>query len=99
MAGIAHALWALQQQAQLPIMHLRTINPMVASMLESSTAGAAQGGIYMPRQAGPAARTSLLGLVVARTGVSAFAFQVSVGPPAEPSGYIMRGGTGCRSPQ
>lgn len=78
MVGIAHALWAQQQQAQLPIMHLRTNNPMVASMLESTAAGGAQGCIFMPRQARPAAQTSLLGGVAARTGVSAFAFQVGL---------------------
>lgn len=82
MVGIAHALLAQQQQLQLPIVHLRTLNPMVVSMLETSSAsGPAQGLLHMPRQAGPGARGSLFdgGLVLPRTGVSAFAFQVSLG--------------------
>jgi hypothetical protein len=75
MVGIAHTLLSHQQRVQLPIMHLRTLNPMVAGMLEASaTAGSAGRGVHMPRQAGPGALDS--GAVLTRTGVSAFAFQV-----------------------
>jgi len=84
MVGIAHALLAQQQQFQLPLMHLRTLNPMVVSMLETSSASAsAQSLLHMPRQAGPGARASVLdgSLVLPRTGVSAFAFQVSLEAP------------------
>jgi acyl transferase domain-containing protein len=77
MVGIAHSLLAQQQQVQLPIMHLRAVNPMVASMLASAT-GATQQSLHMPRQAGPAALAGLAdgGVMPFRTGVSAFAFQV-----------------------
>lgn len=73
MVGIAHSLLASQQQVQLPIMHLRAVNPLVASMLEASAAGASHRRLHMPQQAGPA---SLAGVLLPRTGVSAFAFQV-----------------------
>jgi hypothetical protein len=79
MVGIAHALLSHQQQVQLPIMHLRTLNPMVASMLEASAAaGSASRGLHMPRQGGAAALAGLQdgGVVLPRTGISAFAFQV-----------------------
>jgi hypothetical protein len=79
MVGIAHALLSQQQEVQLPIMHLRTLNPMVASMLETSAAaGSASSGLHMPRQGGPAALAGLQdgGVVLPKTGVSAFAFQV-----------------------
>lgn len=83
MVGIAHALLAQQQCAQLPIMHLRSLNPMVVSMLEvhstvptaAGAAAARRRSLHAPCQAGPAAHTGgVRGL--ARTGVSAFAFQV-----------------------
>lgn len=80
MVGIAHSLLAQQQQVQLPIMHLRAVNPMVASMLEASATGAAHRSLHMPRQAGPAALAGLADggvLLPSRTGVSAFAFQVA----------------------
>jgi acyl transferase domain-containing protein len=73
MVGVAHALLAHQQQAVLPIMHLRSLNPMVASMLEAAGTHAATRGLKMPRQAGP---SSVGASVMPRTGISAFAFQV-----------------------
>lgn len=76
MVGVAHTLLLQQQRVQLPIMHLRTLNPMVAGMLEASAAGSAGRGVLMPRQAGPGVLDG--GVVLTRTGVSAFAFQVRV---------------------
>ena len=77
-AGLAHAQLALQHQMQLPILHLRGVNPHVASALEQ---GLTRGRFQMPRQ-----QAGMLGMLgtdaehsgsMLRCGVSAFAFQVS----------------------
>ena len=73
--GIAHMCLAFAQQAALPIMHLRSINPHVQPML--GPLSALHSSVYMPRQ--PAGMqhsgghsSAAPGLVA---GVSAFAFQ------------------------
>lgn len=74
-AGIAHAHLALQHQMQLPVLHLKEVNPHVASALEG---GLTAGQFQMPRQpAGMLGQTQLNAGSVLRCGVSAFAFQVS----------------------
>lgn len=75
MVGIFHTLVAQQQRVQLPIMHLRVLNPLVGSVLDTATAaGAGEGRVFhMPRQAGAAAPQ--LDESAAKTGISAFAFQ------------------------
>jgi hypothetical protein len=72
-------LFAQQQQEQLPIMHLRELNPLVGSVLEAAAAANAARlrSFHMPRQAGPAVliagqQGDAAGF---RTGISAFAFQ------------------------
>lgn len=76
--GIAHSLLSHQQQAQLPIMHLRTINPLVESVLEEAAAGGrgAGGGrsFQMSRQQVPVVLQQATANI--QTGISAFAFQV-----------------------
>lgn len=74
-AGIAHAQLALQHQLQLPILHLREVNPHVTSALEQ---GLTAGQFQMPRQQAGMLRTDVTKPdSVLRCGVSAFAFQVS----------------------
>ena len=60
------AVTSLQNLAQFPIMHLRTLNPHVAAIM-----GAAPGSVTLPRQGGPLAGANLQ----RRSGVSSFAFQ------------------------
>ena len=70
--GLTHAQAALTQSAQLPVVHLASINPYVTAVMGKHHAGWA-----IPRQ--PASLTpaaaSLEGLPPAVVGVSAFAFQ------------------------
>jgi 3-oxoacyl-(acyl-carrier-protein) synthase len=77
--GIFHTLFAQQQQSQLPIMHLRELNPLVGSVLEAAAAANAARlrAFHMPRQAGPAVLSAAqIGDGAGfRTGISAFAFQ------------------------
>eukprot|EP00883_Tetradesmus_obliquus_P011533 jgi/Sobl393_1/4315/SZX67650.1 len=77
--GIFHTLFAQQQQVQLPIMHLRQLNPLVGSVLEAAAAahGTRLRAFHMPRQAGPAvvAGVETGAAAGSRTGISAFAFQ------------------------
>lgn len=70
--GVLHSLNAVQQGALPSLMHLRTLNPFVASAL-----GSAHGddSFFLPRQLAPRAvcASGGQGLV---SGVSSFAFQV-----------------------
>lgn len=70
--GAFHSLNAVQQAALPPLMHLRTLNPFVASALAT---GIAAEAFSLPRQLAPRALTAGRdqGLVA---GVSSFAFQV-----------------------
>lgn len=59
-SGVLHATAYLQQQCELPIMHLRALNPHVTSALAAAPAasaalagGAPEGGIRAPRQLAP----------------------------------------------
>ena len=69
---MAHLCLAFTQQATLPVMHLRELNPHVHAMLRQSKAS--HRGAYIPRQA-----SGLIGRGLAaeplHAGVSAFAFQ------------------------
>lgn len=73
--GVLHSLNAVQQGALPSLMHLRTLNPFVASALGSAHGNAS---FFLPRQLAPRAvcgSSSSQGLV---SGVSSFAFQVGV---------------------
>ena len=70
--GMAHLCLALTQQAALPVMHLKELNPHVHPMLHPSKAG--HRGAYIPRQAGGLIGRAL-GAEPFHAGVSAFAFQ------------------------
>lgn len=78
--GIAHTLLSQNQQARLPIMHLRTLNPLVGSVLEADAAAGEAAAdsrrIQMSRQQAPMMMHQDTALE--RTGMSAFAFQVNV---------------------
>jgi len=82
-AGLTGLIYAAQQAASaaaLPVQHLRSINPHVASAVDSTLQGAAavNGCLSMPRTAMPLqslAGAELRGLTA--LGVSAFAFQGS----------------------
>jgi acyl transferase domain-containing protein len=70
-AGVVGVLQAVQQlgsRQAAPICHLRALNPLVASALDSAR------GWSLPRQ--PAGVAAAEAVAVARCGVSAFAFQV-----------------------
>ena len=70
--GMAHLCLAFAQQAALPIMHLRNINPHMHPMLQPGKAS--DRGAHIPRQVGGLiGRGSKAGPFHA--GVSAFAFQ------------------------
>ena len=70
--GMAHLCLAFAQQAALPIMHLRSINPHMHPILQPSKAS--NRAAYIPRQA--AALIGSASIPVPFTaGVSAFAFQ------------------------
>ncbi|KAL0047579.1 hypothetical protein WJX82_006984 [Trebouxia sp. C0006] len=61
------AVTSLQNLAQFPIMHLRTLNPHVAAIM-----GAAPGSVTLPRQGGPLAGANLQrrsGSAAASTGL------------------------------
>jgi acyl transferase domain-containing protein len=64
--SLTMAVTTLQNLAQLPIMHLRTLNPHVAAIM-----GAAPGSVTLPRQGGALAGANLQPC----TGLSSFAFQ------------------------
>ena len=70
--GMAHLCLAFTQQAALPIMHLRNLNPHLLPMLQPGRAGAR--GAHIPRQTG-----GLIGRALQagafHAGLSAFAFQ------------------------
>jgi len=70
--GALHSLNAVQQVALPPLMHLRTLNPFVASALTSGTAAQA---FSLPRQLAPRALRAGRGQGLV-AGVSSFAFQV-----------------------
>jgi hypothetical protein len=80
--GIFHTLFAQQHNVQLPIMHLREVNPLVGSVLEAAAAANAERlrAFHMPRQAGPAmlGAAEQGGAAGFKTGISAFAFQGAV---------------------
>ena len=64
--SLTMAVTSLQNLAQFPVMHLRTLNPHVAAIM-----GAAPGSVTLPRQGG-----ALAGAKLRRcSGVSSFAFQ------------------------
>lgn len=84
--GIAHSLAASAAGASLPIMHLRHLNPLVGSALPA--AQGQQPAWSMPRQLGGAAVAGTSPL--RRTGISAFAFQVTVDPIPMTSGIVGR---------
>lgn len=70
-AGVVSLIMAvstLQNLAEFPIMHLRTLNPLITGIL----AGSSGGVVALPRQGGalPQGRQSF-----ASTGISSFAFQ------------------------
>ena len=64
--SLTMAVTSLQNLAQFPIMHLRTVNPHVTAIM-----GAAPGSVTLTRQGGALARAKLQPC----TGVSSFAFQ------------------------
>ncbi len=64
--SLTMAVTTLQNLAQFPIMHLRTLNPHVAAIM-----GAAPGSVTLPRQGGALAGAKMQPC----TGVSSFAFQ------------------------
>jgi acyl transferase domain-containing protein len=71
--GLAHALLSQQQQVNLAIVHLKTLNPLCENVIDAAALGSK--ALLIPRQAGPACQ--LAEDQVAKTGISAFAFQVS----------------------
>lgn len=71
--GVFHGMIAANQSAMLPIMHLRTVNPFVASALgTASSAQFGKGSYSIPRELAGRAATSKERLV---SGISSFAFQ------------------------
>lgn len=74
--GVLHSLNAVQQGALPSLMHLRTLNPFVASALGS---GRGDGPFFLPRQLAPRAMCGGQGQALV-SGVSSFAFQVSTLP-------------------
>jgi acyl transferase domain-containing protein len=76
LVGLAHAVREIAARLAPPIAHLRELNSYVARSLEpgADSSGARGRGSALPRQAGGAASSEAA--VLARIGVSAFAFQV-----------------------
>lgn len=70
--GMAHLCLAFAQQAALPVLHLRNLNPHMHHMLQPGRA--ADRGSHIPRQAGGLPASSLKAGPL-HAGVSAFAFQ------------------------
>ena len=70
--GIAHLCLAFAQQAALPVMHLRNLNPHTHPMLQPGKA--ADRGAHIPRQVGSLIGSSSKAGPL-HAGVSAFAFQ------------------------
>ena len=68
--GLAHAHMAISQQAVLPVLHLRTLNPHVESSFSTQDSDRRQ--LAAARQLAPVTRMSREALVC---GTSAFAFQ------------------------
>lgn len=69
-AGVVSLIMAatsLHSAAAFPIMHLRTPNPHIATIMAGST-----GGVALPRQGGSLPQS---GQALASTGISSFAFQ------------------------
>ena len=70
-AGVVSLIMAvstLQNSADFPIMHLRTLNPLLTGIL----AGSSGGVVTLPRQGGPLPQGQH---PLASTGISSFAFQ------------------------
>lgn len=73
MSGLVHAVAAAVNHAALPLLHLRGLNPYLISTLE---APGIAGTVSIPRQQ----RSAVVGQHSAGsiTGISSFAFQVSL---------------------
>lgn len=72
LTGIAFAAHQAAAAAALPVLHLRTINPYVASAISSSMPEDAGGLLAMPRTVMP---LHMAGGNMLNVGVSGFAFQ------------------------
>ena len=73
-AGMCHAAALLATHAADSLMHLRQLNPLVSSLLDSHAA-AGRAAPFLPRQGGAGVLGPTAAGWVAATGVSAFAFQ------------------------
>ena len=78
MVGVYHALLGLSQAATLPVLHLKTLNPLVMDTLRAAGSKSGARPWHLPRQAGPGVGITTAAEAAvssAATGVSAFAFQ------------------------